>query len=240
MDCLVFQQRVYLEVIDICAVWLNLKCGVWNACAYWWVIYHIMWSLLKYFEDKSRHSSHCFKHTMYFHKLLHFPKYCLLLPGLERVLRHFSIEYWVFSIYLVFIYCGLLKVVSLVCWKCWGVLHINNLLLGHFGPSKTITMMAIMLKWTQYLQRWWTNFTQGTSDTQWQIYNWDYKVKRWSIRQRQRSLTALWYEKFIFPPAPQSDAQLVAVLGLVNTFVTHDTLSLTHQFNSIQAMLSVA
>ena len=101
---------------------------------------------------------------------------------------------------------------SLVCWKCWGVLHINNLLLGHFGPSKTITMMAIMLKWTQYLQRWWTNFTQGTSDTQWQIYNWDYKVKRWSIRQRQRSLTALWYEKFIFPPAPQSDAQLVAVL----------------------------
>ena len=23
---------------------------------------------------------------------------------------------------------------SLVCWKCWGVLHINNLLLGHFGP----------------------------------------------------------------------------------------------------------
>ena len=126
---------------------------------------------------------------VYFHKPLHFPKHCVLLQGLERV---FSIKYLV---YIVFIYCGLLKVVSLVCWKCWGVLHINNLLLGHFGPSKTITMMAIMLTWTQYLQRWWTNFNQDTSQTQWQIHNWDYKVKRWSIRQRQRSLTAcivLW------------------------------------------------
>ena len=116
-----------------------------------------------------------------------------------------SIEYLV---YIVFIYCGLLKVVSLVCWKCWGVLHINNLLLGHFGPSKTITMMAIMLTWTQNLQRWWTNFNQDTSDTQWQIYNWDYKFKHWSIRQRQRSLTACIVIWEVYIPTNASKAML--------------------------------
>ena len=102
MDCLVFQQRVYLEVIDICAVWLNLKCVVWNACAYWWVIYHIMCSLLKYFEDNSRHSFHCFKHTLcVLSQALAFSKVLCASPGPWRVLRHFSIEYLVYSIYLL-------------------------------------------------------------------------------------------------------------------------------------------
>ena len=34
-----------------------------------------------------------------------------------------------------------------VSWKCWGVLHINSLLLGRSAHSMTITMLAIMLMW---------------------------------------------------------------------------------------------